>query len=90
MAERNERSQTNETNQIDQTNEMDQTNRLRPHPLRLTRFTFHAPCPRYPLFAFPAKQQCLYFLPLPQGQGALPSIPWPRRGTKGSSDSVSW
>jgi hypothetical protein len=89
MAERNERNQTNETNQIDQTNEMDQTNRLRPHPLRLT-FHLSRSLPCYPLFTFPAKQQSLYFLPLPQGQGALPSIPWPRRGTKGSSDSVSW
>lgn len=46
--------------------------------------------PRYPLFAFPAKQQCLYFLPLPQGQGELRPIPWRRWGTKGSSDPVSW
>ena len=37
-----------------------------------------------------ARQQCLYFLPLPQGQSALRPIPWRRRGTKWSSDPVSW
>ena len=36
------------------------------------------------------RQQSLYFLPLPQGQGALRPTPWRRRGTNGSSDSVSW
>ena len=64
-------------------------------PDQLTRSAFPASPARlamflYPLFAFPAKQQCLYFLPLPQGQGALRLIPWRLRGIKGSSDSVSW
>jgi ORF6N domain len=37
-----------------------------------------------------ARQQCLYFLPLPQGQSALRPIPWRRRGIMWSSDPVSW
>lgn len=36
------------------------------------------------------RQQCLYFLPLPQGQGALRTIPLRCRGIAGRSAPVSW
>lgn len=45
--------------------------------------------PCYTRGAFPARQQCLYFLPLPQGQGSLRPIPWRREGINGRSELVS-
>jgi hypothetical protein len=42
------------------------------------------------LYSAFARQQCLYFFPLPQGQGTLRPTPWRCRGTNGSSNPVSW
>jgi len=57
--------------------------------LRPKRFVIHATGVGSVAPAF-ARQQSLYFLPLPQGQGALRPIPWRRRGIMWSSDPVSW